>query len=200
MRQLRKVAKTIPTMTNLSVTDGFLAARTALAQAGVALTFVREVPNTRMNAATWWLDADTPVIGMTERHRKPDIFWFNLAHELGHVVKHQRRITFLDIDCEKTVDDPAENEADQFAVETLFPADANHLISRAKTRQDLVLLAAHLGIGVAVVAGCHAKLTDNWKVASPLRGKITDADVTKLEKLVADGGSQPGPFHALTYG
>ena len=65
MRKVRKVAKTLPTMTNLSVTDGFLAIRAALAQAGVALTFVREVPNTRMNAATWWLDSDTPVIGMT---------------------------------------------------------------------------------------------------------------------------------------
>ena len=189
MREVRKVAKTLPAMTNLSVTDGFLAARAALAEAGVVLTFVREVPNTRMNAATWWLDAATPVIGMTERHRKPDIFWFNLAHELGHVVKHQRRITFLDIDSEKADDDPAEKEADQFAVETLFPADTNHLISNAQSRQDLVLLAARLGIGVAVVAGCYAKLTDDWKVASPLRGKITEADITKLEKLVADGGS-----------
>ena len=41
MRKVRRVAKTLPTMTNLSITDGFLAARAALAQAGVALTFVR---------------------------------------------------------------------------------------------------------------------------------------------------------------
>jgi HTH-type transcriptional regulator/antitoxin HigA len=186
MREVRKVAKTLPAMTNLSVTDGFLAARAALAQAGVVLTFVREVPNTRMNAATWWLDAEKPVIGMTERHRKPDIFWFNLAHELGHVVKHQRRTTFLDIDSEKADDDPAEKEANQFAVDTLFPADADRLISSARSRQDLVLLAARLGIGVTVVAGCYAKLTANWKVASPLRGKITDADISKLERLAAD--------------
>jgi HTH-type transcriptional regulator/antitoxin HigA len=184
MRNVRKAAKALPAMTNLSVTDGFLAARTTLATAGVVLTFVREVPGTRMNAATWWLNGETPVIGMTERHRKPDIFWFNLAHELGHVVKHQRRITFLDLDCERADDDPAEEEADAFALETLFPGEANRLIAKSRSRQDLVVLAAHLGIGVAVVAGRYAKLTDDWKVASPLRGKITDTDIAKLEKLV----------------
>jgi HTH-type transcriptional regulator/antitoxin HigA len=191
MRTVRKVAKILPTMTNLSITDGFLAARAELAQAGVVLTFVREVPNTRMNAATWWLDTDRPVIALTERHRKPDIFWFNLAHELGHVVKHPRRTTFLDIDAEKDNEDgdPAEKEADEFAAETLFPAGAQRLIANAHSRQDLVVLAAQLGIGVTVVAGCYANLTRDWKLASQLRGKITDADVAKLEKLAADVSS-----------
>jgi HTH-type transcriptional regulator/antitoxin HigA len=186
MRELRKVSRTLPAMTNLSIADGFLAAGAALLQAGVVLTFVREVPGTRMNAATWWLDAERPVIGITERHRRPDIFWFNLAHELGHIIKHPRRTTFLDIDCEKTNDDPAEVEADAFAVDTLFPGDARDRIARATTKQDLVLLSAQLGTGIAVVAGSFAKLTDNWKMASPLRGKITDADINKLEKITAE--------------
>lgn len=186
MRELKTVARTVPAMTNLSITDGFLAARAALIQAGVVLTFVREVPNTRMCGATWWLDAERPVIGITERHRKPDIFWFNVAHELGHLIKHPRRTTFLDIDSEKASDDPAEREADTFALDTLFPGDARDRIAHATSRQDLVLLAAQLGIGVAVVAGRYAKVTDNWRVASPLRGKITDADITKMEKIVED--------------
>jgi HTH-type transcriptional regulator/antitoxin HigA len=186
MREVRKVAKKLPAFTNLSVTDGFLAARTSLARAGVVLTFVREVPGTRMNAATWWLDGETPVIGMTERHRRPDILWFNLAHELGHVIKHQRRVTFLDLDREKENDDPAENEANEFAVETLFPGDASELIANARSRQDLIMLATRLGVGVAVVAGCYGNLTQEWKVVSSLRGKITETDVAKLEKMIAD--------------
>jgi hypothetical protein len=51
---LRKAARTVPVMTNLAVTDGFTAARAALAGAGVVLTFVREVPETRVYGATWW--------------------------------------------------------------------------------------------------------------------------------------------------
>lgn len=184
-RAMRQVARTLPAMTNLSVPDGFVAARAALAEAGVVLTFVREVPGTRVCAATWWLDAERPVIGLTERNRKPDIFWFNLAHELGHLIRHPRRTTFLDLDTEKKSNDPAESEADAFAIETLVPGDARDRIAQAGSRQDLVLLAARLGIGVAVVAGQYAKLTDRWDIASPLRGKITDEDVAELEVLVA---------------
>lgn len=80
-----------------------------------------------------------------------------------------------------------ESASHQFAVDTLFPNNTSHLISNAQSRQDLVLLAARLGIAVTVVASCYARLTNNWKVASPLRGKISDSDITKLERLVADG-------------
>jgi HTH-type transcriptional regulator/antitoxin HigA len=186
MRALRKVARALPRMTILSVTDGFVAARAALAQAGVALTFVSEIPGTRVCAATWWLDAERPAIGLTARYRKPDSFWFNLAHEIGHLVKHPRRMTFLDIDIDKQTQDPAEMEANDFAVDTLFPGDASQRIARAVSREDLVILAAHLGIGVAVVAGHYGYLTDRWNVASPLRGKITDDDIAELERLVGE--------------
>jgi HTH-type transcriptional regulator/antitoxin HigA len=185
MRELKKVCRALPALTNMSITDGFVAARAALIHAGVILTFVREVPDTRMNAATWWLSAERPVVGVTERHRRPDIFWFNIVHELGHIVRHPRRTTFVNIDLDKSRGDSAEEEADEFAVETLFPGSAQSLIANAKTRRDLVLLAAELGIGVSSVAGRFARITREWKLASPLRGKITDADVTKLERIVA---------------
>jgi HTH-type transcriptional regulator/antitoxin HigA len=181
-KALRAVARTLPSMTNLSVTDGFLAARAALAEAGVVLTFVRQVPNTRVCAATWWLDAERPVIGLTERQRKPDIFWFSLAHEIGHLVLHAKRTTFLDLESEKGSLDPAELEADEFAEHALFPGDTRDRIAQAHLRQDLVLLAARLGLGVAIVAGQYGHLTNQWRVASPLRGKITDDDIDLLER------------------
>lgn len=184
VRALRRVARALPSMTNLSVPDGFVAARAELAGAGVALTFVREIPETRVCAATWWLDADRPVIGLTERQRKPDIFWFNLAHEVGHLLLHPRRTTFLDLDRDKETDDPAEEQANSFAAETLVDPTARARLARASSRQDLVVLAAQLGVGVAVIAGQFAKMTDRWDVASPLRGKITDVDVRELEELV----------------
>lgn len=82
-----------------------------------------------------------------------------------------------------------EDGGGEAAVDTLFPGDARDRIALANTRQDLVLPSAQLGIGVAVVAGSFAKLTDNWKMTSPLRGKITDADINKLEKMVAGSGA-----------
>lgn len=190
VRRLRKVARNLASMTNLSVPDGFVAARAALADAGVALTFVREIPGTRVCAATWWLDAERPVIGLTERQRKPDIFWFNLAHEVGHLLLHPRRMTFLDLDRDKGEHSPAEDEANAFAADTLIPPAVRERLAHAGSRQDLVVLAAAIGVGVAVVAGQYAKMTDRWDVASPLRGKITDEDVQELERLVGADWSE----------
>ncbi len=190
---LRKVVRTIVALTNLTVPDGFIAARAALAEAGVVLTFVREVPGTRVLGATWWLGPDRPVIGLTERLRKPDIFWFNLLHEIGHVVLHPRRTTFLDLDEENAVKGPAELEADTFAEQALWADDARAHIARITTREQLLLMAATLGVGVTMVAGQHGHATGLWHVGGTLRGKITDADVEVLEKMCPAGPAErPG--------
>jgi len=184
---LRKAARTIPAMTNLAIPDGFTAARAALAETGVALTFIREVPGTRVCGATWWLAADQPVIGLTARGRKPDILWFNLLHVIGHILLHPKRTTFLDLDTEKTVSDPAEQQADTFAEQALLPDDARAMVARATTREHLLLLAARLGVGVTIIAGHHGHATGHWRVGGTLRGTITDADIDKLERISTSG-------------
>jgi HTH-type transcriptional regulator/antitoxin HigA len=182
---LRKATRTIPAMTNLNISDGFTTARAALAEAGVILTFVREVPETRVCGATWWLAADQPVIGLTARGRKPDTFWFNLLHEIAHILLHPRRATFLDLDSDKKVADPAEDQANDFAEHILLSDDARARIAQATTREQLLFLATRLGIGVTIVAGYHAHATGNWHVGGSLRGKITDTDVDSLEEISA---------------
>jgi HTH-type transcriptional regulator/antitoxin HigA len=184
-RVLRKVAKALPGLTQMSVPDGFIAARAALAEAGVAVTFVREIRGTRVCAATWWITGDRPAIGITARHRRPDVFWFNLLHEVGHVVLHPRRESYLDL-LTTDPDDPAENEANDFASGLLFPGEASDRIARARSRQELVLIAAELRIGVPSVAGRHCRLTDDWRTFNKLRGSLSDDDIEALETAVAE--------------
>jgi HTH-type transcriptional regulator/antitoxin HigA len=186
---LRKTARTIPAMTNLTIPDGFTAARAALAEAGVVLTFVREVPGTRVWGATWWLGAEQPVIGLTARGRKPDCFWFNLLHEVGHILLHPRRETFLDLDIDKIVTDPAEDQASDFAERTLLPDDVRVQIARVTTREQLLLLAARLGIGVTIIAGHHGHATGKWHIGGTLRGKISDTDIDMLEEISSSDSS-----------
>jgi HTH-type transcriptional regulator/antitoxin HigA len=185
-RLLRKAAKTIPTLTTMSVPNGFVAARAALAEAGVALTFVREVPRTRACAATWWITAERPAIGITERHRRTDVFWFNLLHEIGHIALHPRRSTYLNLDNTHDTADPAEDEADAFAGVALFPGDTSNQIRHARDQHDLILIAARLGIGVATVAGRYGNLTGKWNIVSRLREPISDNDIAALEELVGE--------------
>jgi HTH-type transcriptional regulator/antitoxin HigA len=187
---LRRVARTIPAMTNHTVPDGFTVARSALAEAGVVLTFVRQVPETRVSGATWWLGPERPVIGLTERFRKPDCFWFNLLHEIGHILLHPRRTTFLDLEIDKQTDDPAESEAHAFAETALLSDEARSLIAKASTRQELLRLATGLGVGVSIVAGHHGYTTGRWNIGGSLRGTITEHDIHELERISGTGQPQ----------
>ncbi len=182
-RALRGALRTVPGLTTLTVLDGFPAAKRALAEAGVVLVFVREVPGTRVCGATTWLSKDRPVIGVTERHRKADILWFSIVHEIGHVLLHPRRTTFLDLDFDKDEKDDAEKEANEFAANALVDKGINAEIKMARSRQDLAFIAARLGVGTAIVAGRHAHLTNDWRTGASLRGKITDGDVAGLERM-----------------
>jgi HTH-type transcriptional regulator/antitoxin HigA len=177
--RLRRAAAQIPAFTTMPFTVGFEAAQAAFADAGVALVFVKQVPETRVCAATWWLN-DEPAIGITERHRKPDIFWFSVLHEVGHLLYHPRRTTFLDIEGERL--EPDEEEANEYAESVLFPGDAQTRIAQATTRQELLFLAAELNLGLPVVAGQHGHLTNKWHVGGKLRSKITDEDIRELER------------------
>jgi HTH-type transcriptional regulator / antitoxin HigA len=51
-QMVRKASQSIPALTTMTVPGGFVAASAALAEAGVALTFVGEAPRTRACAAT----------------------------------------------------------------------------------------------------------------------------------------------------
>ncbi|MGQ4479357.1 ImmA/IrrE family metallo-endopeptidase [Streptomyces sp. SAS_276] len=187
-RKLRTVAKSIPTMTTMNVPDGFIAARAALAEAGVALTFVREVPGTRVCAATWWINGDRPAIGITERHRRHDTFWFNLLHEIGHIVRHPRRTSFLDLEG-GNASDQAEAEANDFAAQTLFPGDSSDSIAQATTHREIIIIAARLGVGVPMVAGRYGNLTKQWKLVGRLRPSISDEEINALETIAQDAAA-----------
>lgn len=184
--KLRKAAAKIPAFTTMPFATGFEAAQAALAEAGVALVFVRQVPETRVCAATWWV-GDRPAIGITERHRRPDIFWFSLLHEIGHLLLHPKRTTFLDLEMDKSETAEAEKdeevEANDYAANVLFPKSARLRIAGAKTKQDLMFLAAELHLSVAIVAGQHGHLTSDWRTGGSLRTPFSDAELVKLEAL-----------------
>lgn len=191
--RLRKAATRIPAFTTMPTQAGFEAAQAALAEAGVALVFVRQVPETRVCAATWWVD-DRPAIGITERFRKPDIFWFSVLHEIGHLLHHAKRETFLDLESDKEEsaanDSQPETEANEYAESVLFPGSGKRRIAEAKTRADLLFLAADLHLGVAIVAGQHGHLTGDWRTGGSLRTSLTDEDLEHLELLSQGAGGR----------
>lgn len=57
-----------------------------LMQAGIRLIFVERLPQANIDGVCFWLDNNSPVIGMSLRYDRIDNFWFVLRHEIEHVL------------------------------------------------------------------------------------------------------------------
>jgi HTH-type transcriptional regulator/antitoxin HigA len=131
--------------------EGAREARALLASAGVSLVFLPNVPKAHCNGVTLWGPVG-PIVAITDRGRREDIFWFTLFHELSHVLDGQRDAIFLD--GSRGPERPeAERRADDFATELLVPHEHEHLLAQIASFDDLALVARQLGIGEGVVIG-----------------------------------------------
>jgi len=88
--------------------------------AGVKIIFTPGLPNTAINGVVRWLN-DNPVIQITDRFKRYDIFWFSLFHEFGHILLHSNKKDIFLEEIENTkIKSKEEVEADKFAEEFLL--------------------------------------------------------------------------------
>lgn len=121
------------------------------ASVGVALVIVKELPKCRINGATRWISPDKAMIALSLRHRRNDIFWFTLFHELCHLLRHSKKETFLD--GTGTIDPELENEADAFASRVLIPPKAAARLESISSLSEARAFADALGVADGVVVG-----------------------------------------------
>ncbi len=96
--------------------------RTMCAAAGVVLLGVPHLPKTGANGVARWLSPRVAMIQLNLRYGSADIFWFTFFHEAGHVLQHETKRTFVDLQ-EDDRRDAAEDEADSFARESLVSTE-----------------------------------------------------------------------------
>ncbi len=92
--------------------------RQMCAEAGVALTFVAELPKTHLSGAARWVAKDKVLIMLSLRDKSDDHFWFSFFHEAGHILLGGKKSIFLDEI--NAWPDPEEKRADQFAFDILI--------------------------------------------------------------------------------
>jgi|CXWL01.1.fsa_nt_gi HTH-type transcriptional regulator/antitoxin HigA len=154
-KKLRAELAILRTLSTYSPKDFLPRLHTVLAQCGVGLVLQKHLPKTYVNGATFWLASDKAVLIMSIRGSWADIFWFSLFHEIGHIVLHDRRHTFL----ENTAEDPQwkkqEHEADAFARDTLIPPPQyeRFVAQRELTTATIRAFADNLGIAPGIVVG-----------------------------------------------
>lgn len=128
------------------------------AEAGVAVVFERSMTATHLSGATRWLTPEKVMVALSDRFKRIDHFWFAFFHELGHVLHHGKRLTFLDDDPARDAGRSAEeDEANRFAADTLIPphlsADYQRLRARPKPFTNIEAFAARAGIAEGIVVG-----------------------------------------------
>jgi hypothetical protein len=99
-------------------------------------------------------------------------------HEIGHVLRHPRRRTFVNIPEDGDDSDGLEAEANGFAADVLVPFTDRERLLALHTRAQFRAFAEDLSIDVSLVAGQYGHLVNDWAKVSQLRKKL---DIVGLE-------------------
>ena len=122
-----------------------------LNQAGVKFFVLSHLSKTYIDGAAFYDDGH-PVIVYTKRYDRIDNFWFTIAHEIAHVLRHfKKKDDFF-------IDDVKERQADEFASKILKENEINtymnpfgKYIARNKVEKCAQDLKVHEGIVVGVL-------------------------------------------------
>ncbi len=66
-----------------------------LSASGIRFVLIESLPNSKLDAACFWLNGQIPVIAMTLRYDRIDNFWFTLRHELEHILNGDGKETAI---------------------------------------------------------------------------------------------------------
>jgi HTH-type transcriptional regulator/antitoxin HigA len=154
--------------------DGPHLVKEHLAQYGITLVIEPHFKKTFLDGAAMMFKK-RPIIAMTLRHNRIDNFWFVLAHELAHLIKHinpknsDETSIFID-DLEITENlDRFEEEADATANEALIPSRKWEKIKDSiKSPNDVISFAKQLGINPGIVAGRIRHEKQNYRLYAKL--------------------------------
>ncbi|MHB8579150.1 MAG: HigA family addiction module antitoxin [Ignavibacteriaceae bacterium] len=148
-----------------------------LNEAGVAIIYIAHFPGTGVSGAVRWIN-NMPVIQLSLYYSWADIFWFNLYHELGHLLLHGKKEKFIEFDKKGlALAKEKEAEADKFASEELIPSKSYAQFVRGNSsisNLSIRAFAQSLGIHPGIVAGrlCHeGKL--KWESVNSLRPRLS---------------------------
>lgn len=187
-QRLVQILPTLRRLTRKSPAEGLAELPQLCADTGVAVVYAAELKGCRASGATWWAKPDKAVILLSNRGKREDRLWFSFFHEIGHLLKHAKRDTYIDQSGPENEDPPwsevapssgfiddgsrdsvLEREADDFASSTLIPGDAIHRLRELRSREGIERLASELEIAPGVVAGRWQFEVGDYSKFNPLR-------------------------------
>ncbi len=177
-KKLKDSLAQIKSLMNLDIKEAINQIQKILNSCGIALVLLPHFKNTKVHGATFWLDNEKAVIAMTLRGSYSDIFWFSFFHEIGHILLHPKREVFLENECVDAKLEKQEDEANEFASETLInEKEYNKFVLKNDfSKNSVVNFAQQLRTKTSIVVGrlMHDKIIHfgNYKLLN-LRDKYT---------------------------
>ncbi|MBC8531822.1 HigA family addiction module antitoxin [Gehongia tenuis] len=154
-KRLEEQIETIRSMTLKEPNEFAPELNRILAECGVALIFLPTLKNSGINGAVKWVN-DKVILALNDRRKYADLFWFALFHEIGHVMQKRKKL-FISTNYEYIeTDKKLEEEADNFARDTLIPARqyAEFVgMDRFYTREEITDFAKKISIHPGIVVG-----------------------------------------------
>ncbi len=122
------------------------------AAVGVAIVFVKDLPETRLHAVSWWSTRTRAVIQLGLRYHTDDQVWFSLYHEAGHLLLDDRTRNGIS---ELREDPMAEQRADRFAADMLIPPGSYEQFTSAgrPSKASVRQFAEQTGVAAGIVVG-----------------------------------------------
>ena len=129
--------------------------RTRCAEAGVAVSFIREYPKANATGAARWLRRDKGHIQLSLRHKTADVLWFSFYHEAAHLLHGRFRGVRIDGPHGVERDAAGEDACDAFARDLLIPPDDWAAFTAAENFSAAAVRAfsKRQGIHPGIVAG-----------------------------------------------
>lgn len=130
----------------------------ALASAGVGFALIPQYPGAAVSGAAAFHNQGLPYVLLSDYGKSMDKLWFNLFHELGHILLHltslkdRKNRIFLDME-NREQPDKQEEEADAFARDILIPEKYAHHLPSLTTKDSIHAFAEKLQVHPGIVAG-----------------------------------------------
>lgn len=144
------VLKEVRALTAERDPDVFLPQLTQMcAKVGVAVVVAPAPKGCPVSGATKWLGVNKALIMLSLRGKSDDKLWFSFFHAAGHLIKHGKRMIFLDILGEDGLDPHEERQADAFARDFLIPPQAYQAFVAGGIFTEAAIKAFALSQGIA---------------------------------------------------
>lgn len=140
----------LPEIRSLSRTESDLRAAAAqrLADAGVIVIRLAEIPGCRALGATFWTNGH-PVVVLSARGKTDGALWFALFHELGHVLLHPGSTQVDDEAAESSAS--AEAAAHRFAEDHLVPPELRDRLLGVRSKDEIRVVAEESDIAPGIL-------------------------------------------------